>query len=507
MDRVKKLNSLLDEKLILNFKFIMRLFVRYKYVSMGAPLLTFMLAMSFFKFQNQIHAGSIYFWYVKEKDSSQANPLSALVSDDSDSLKPAEVLGILESSNFQHVLAKAIYDTGEAPKLNYNSINSQDLFSWEQFTENCPDEKCVINFIGRKVPALFSTQMDDTIPNRYLITVKSLDRFTTDFMINILSKTIERYRADTAKHQLRTQIKVTESLMDKQKQKIDHLQISRLQTEKNILEASLEGHLKKIDLFNQVMEEKMFDLEQARISLKHTNSTLQDTISIEEKERLTEYQNLTLRKKLLMADITALEYSLGERSSHDKNVIKTLNLEIEKINQQLSKLTQTRTIASLEQFQTERQNSKELIQFNEKILADQIADLNQRTNMLEKTKTDLIQQIRNKNDLIEENRTIIEYYKLLQSKLLTLQITESTIVSDLVFEDYLENTRRYKRYTLFLIVPFAIVLSLVITFLIILIRYTLDNHLLNEEEFKNIFDELPVIGTVPNITQNNPYAQ
>jgi len=100
---------------------------------------------------------------------------------------------------------------------------------------------------------------------------------------------------------------------------------------------------------------------------------------------------------------------------------------------------------------------------------------------------------------LSKNQATMDYLKLLQAKFLQLKLIEDTIVADLIFEDYSNVRKRYKKYTLFSVIPFSIAIAFVLSLILLIIRYAFDDRLFDEEEFKSLFSDIEFIGEIPKI--------
>ena len=494
---MNKLSSLLSESSILNFKLVWRLCLRYKWMSLSTPLIVAISAGVFYKAQNQVHSGSISFRYIPESKSSPVTAISALIPETEKSFDSSEILGIINSTNFLQTLAKDVYKDKDLHKMNFNYLFSSTVKNYKELVSDCKNESCEITFLRKTLPDFFDVTEDDLVINKYHVNVKSLSRFTTDKIIHYVAKNVNRYRLDTIIFQLEDQIKITEKLVAKQVSALKEAKVAQVQEEKKILQSQFEILIQKGNIFGELLSEKKVELAQGEISLKYTKSTIDRKVSSEEKSAWREYKNLGIKKELLVLDISALEHSLGENSRQDQAVVQELKDELFKINGQLEKLEKSKRFGSLEKFQDTKIASRDGTEFKVKVLFDQITEIERNIAEVNKDKNRLIANISEKEEFLLNNKATIDYLGLLQEKLLQIRLIKETVVSDLIFDDYLSSSKRYKKYSLVSVVPFAAILSVLFTLFLIMIRYRFDNKLMDKEEFETLFADVPVIGEIP----------
>lgn len=494
-----KMIALFDEGTILNFRFLLKLLKRYRLITLSTPIFIMALAGYLYKAQNEIHSGSISFRYIPESQNSQVTAMSALLPEQEKSLDSSEILGIVNSTNFLQTLAEDTFKDEDINKMNFNSLFSKDKASFEEFVSECSDDACKIDFLRKTLPDFFEITEDDLVLNKYNISVKTLSRFTTDKLIKYVAENVNRYRLGTIIFQLEQQIGITEKLVDKQEKQIKKFKIAEAVEGKKILQIEFEVLVQKGNIYGEMLSEKKVALEQGKISLKYTESTLNRKVSNKEQKSWREYENLALRKELLLVDINALEYSLGEKSNQDNNVISELKSELKKITKEMSRLEKSKSFAGVEKFQANKAKSKNVTEFNVNVLRDQITSLEKNSLEIKAAKDLLIAKINAKDEFISKNGASLDYLKLLQEKLLQIKLIKETVVSDLVFDEYLASSKRYKKYSLAAVVPFSAILAMLFTLFLIIFRYWFDRRLMDEEEFKVMFKDISFIGEIPKL--------
>ena len=94
-------------------------------------------------------------------------------------------------------------------------------------------------------------------------------------------------------------------------------------------------------------------------------------------------------------------------------------------------------------------------------------------------------------------RQDLEYIKLLESKLISIKLMVATITPDLIFEKYSTQLDEFNRSSAIKNLLFATLFSFSIYFILLLMRYFLDDRLYEEHEIKKCFQDLAIIGKTP----------
>lgn len=489
-----KLSAIIDERTILNFKFIIKLLKRYRFITLTTPFVVMALVGYFYKFQNEIYSGTISFRYVAESDIS---PISAIRGDNKVHSGQSEVLGIINSTSFLQALSSDVKNDFDLGQLNLNSVFSRNNLSYSNLVKHCTTLACEFEFLRGRLPEFIEIHEDLVTKNKYNVTIKTLSRFTTDRFIKYVVNNFKKHRLDKINFQLEHQINTTQNLLDKQKEKKVIEKIVKNIEGIKVFKASLKSIERKYSYYDGMLSKKRIGLEQEQISLKYTNSTLKREITSKDKSQWKKSIDLKLKREMLVADITALEHTIGKRTDQDNTVINELKVELLKINIEIRKIKTSKSLFVLEKFQNEKRKAKGLIEFNISVLTDQISQLEIKSEEIKKKKNEVIAIINNKEDFFQQNKSSLAFYKLLQEKLLQIKLVKASVVSDIIFDDFLSVTKQYKKYSLISVLPFSVVLGVLITILLIVIRYFFDKRILDKEEFEVIFDDISFIGEVP----------
>ena len=97
----------------------------------------------------------------------------------------------------------------------------------------------------------------------------------------------------------------------------------------------------------------------------------------------------------------------------------------------------------------------------------------------------------------EEYKPSFEYLKLLEGKLVQIRLIESTVVSDIVFDNNASPVVGLKRSTKMKVFIVCTGFGIFLAFVYLIARYLLDSKIYDEDELKSNFNDLEIIGNTP----------
>src|SRR5690606_3541841 len=268
---------------------------------------------------------------------------------------------------------------------------------------------------------------------------------------------------------------------------------------KTQLELRLAGVEEKLKLYQETLDAKKIELSQASISLRLTKTTMNTEVDVVAKRQWERYQALKIRRDLMLADITALDQAPSMATNQDQAILADLKAEYKRINDEISKLEESNVVANFEGFKAEKSKNKDYVEFQSKVLRNQIEELEVQVQQIVTERENITSEIKEIAVTLEEHRPSLDYLKMLEQKLLQLRLVEGTVVSDIVFDNFVFENRHFKRHGLLSIVPFAVLLSVFLTVLALLIRYLFDERIIDREDFKNNFRDIEILGDVPEL--------
>jgi len=215
------------------------------------------------------------------------------------------------------------------------------------------------------------------------------------------------------------------------------------------------------------------------------------------------YRNVAASQKAknLMEHISSLRenieiISLNQESS-DSNILADLKTELNLKRKELKMLGDfdgSLATSSLKQKQGESKNNS---RFEYDVLTKRYARSKQEHQKLLNEKSLLVTEKSKLDKLLEMHAPSLEYFKILDKKISQLKLTESTIISDLIFEKYNRGLRKIKKLSLFKTFGISFMLAILSLFLVIVCRYILDDRIYDERELAYNSESLKIIGKTP----------
>jgi len=497
--RLKKLSVILDETTILNFPFLWLLLRRYRYISLGIPLLGVVLAFYFYFTQNLISTLSIGFRSVSNDSSSPNNALSKVLGETNDTLSPQEIVEMAKSLDFLHVVAAALVRHPGYPKLNLNSFEAKRLLSTKELFSECrDDQKCQIEEVSKILPDLISIRQHNLVKNKFYVDVKALDSFTSHLLLNIASDVIVASRIENMRHQFSEQRKMTNELIEKKSEELKSTNFAGLSAENKVITAKLEGLEQGLLSMSAMYQSKQFEVNRMEITLQQTERTIQGGKSENDRERFNQQESLKNKIKQMAQDIHALEMNKESLGPSDRVVLEQLTFDLKVKKEQLKKLpAEKRSVINADKFVEEKDKAANFTFFDYMVAKKELMNLKAKSELMAAEKNELVSKKHELEQKLEQMRPVLEYFKLLEAKLVQIEMLESTIVSDLVFDQLPSGEIYFKRAEKEKIGLFSLLLSLFVMFVVLIVRYLLDSRVFNEIELERNFEGLEVLGIVP----------
>ncbi len=489
---MKRIDIIFSEVTILNFNFIYKMFLKYKYVTFLMPLLVGVSSYYIYQTQHDISVSSISFTTVSENNVSATDAVAELMGEKTHQLSESEVLGMVKSVNFTELLAQKLINDPNFSKLDLSPITFRKRTAVGDKIEKCKSEtnpkSCINSFVRLALGSLYSVRMDKMIDNKYILKINTLDKLTTRRLLYHLKQTTIEYRESMIKRSLSEQIKITEKIIKEEKAKFNEDEYANL-TKQNQL---VEGKITHIDLQLELISRKMSDLQ---LALSHGSISVKESIKSQANESeirtKRELIGLIAQRDKLLEDISAVEVSLG--SSVSSNNISTNLKNSLKMIQSRIKNYKKRTLASSGIEETNLGG----VQFAVSVKKREVAALQMEMNKFIDIKEKLAVEKRDIEVQLEKIKPNLDFIKLIYQKLTQLKVLSLTAVSDLIFDKYSSGFGVYKRKNLLTIILSCGALSFFFMIGFVLIRFVFDDRIFDEEELKSNFKDLDIIGEVP----------
>ncbi len=490
---LRKLEPVIHDISVVNFPFIWTRIKRYKSYLLLLPFI--MAGIGFFLFKTQF---VIYRQYLPIKVASEV--LKGELSRSQLQLNFNELLATTGSYEFHSLLAKQIVANPRFKEMNFTPLKANSLNSWQDVFGTCRgavdcETKRLSGFISQ-----FISVEKGTSDERYTFILTSLDAETLKILTPIFIDTVGMFRVQSIQTSYQKHEELLKDMLKKtqheftQEENIDSLNKFKIN------ELRLHDLKEDIHSLQKTINDDTSKLTSVELHLKEAQSLTRDlNVSTREKLKSEELRMKLAKMNELRTNIAALKsLDSKSRSSSDEVFLKHIQRELELTEKEVS-MSSRRTvrISEGENFNSAQQSNKSSLNFQYNILKKKIEKEKAKIDILMSEASFLI----NSNSILEA-KTVglaqeMETIKELSSRLHTIRLMNSTIKSDIYFEDFADNLDEFHRSSPTKNFLFSFIISLLIISIVLAVRYFSDDQLIGEYEIKKCFNDLTIIGKAP----------
>lgn len=473
---------------------------RYSYFVIAIPLVVFSVTFLNYKTQKNIYQRGVTLKYKAGDVDSPTSAIATLIGEKTSVMSEAQIIGSVSSLDFQNKLAKKLSHYGELYDLNLASLNHKGKWDMRSVLSTCLDDKdCITRRLKGLVGGKVSMVPDENIENYFELKVTTLDENTTNVLLEIASKLVVSSRIDAIRNQISEQLKVSEVL---QKEKESELETNNLDS---LIERQKEVSLDLKEVtykLNSIYREytkakhrlllmKTRFLETKKITNVSVSSTIKEDIEVRSK--------LEKKIKNIQSDIWAVSKASETSTVQDKAIIKQLKRDLKNSKRKLRKMGRRgkRSIANVSDYVDKKTDESNDVEFDYNVMKKQYEEMEQDNKLLTKRKEKLTQELNIIELKLAKLKPSVEYLKLISSKIIQLHLLESTVISDLVFEEEFKNIRIFKKTTRNKFIIFSLMLTFFLILFSIIVRYLFDDRIYDKIELEKSFEELSIIGNTP----------
>ena len=369
----------------------------------------------------------------------------------------------------------------------------------KDFLASCEGSKdCIYKRIRGSVFGFVSIQQDRIVSTRFILKVMSRDSFTTTFLLKEIAKYIEENRVDTIKYKIEDQIAVSKLLLNEKKKELEEFNMEGLKEEKKEVTEKILEIKSKIASYNSFFHRLKLDLDLMETKVRETKKAGKENVKTEKILAFQQRQRLEEKIRKLESDIGAIKVVSQNLSSQDEMILKQLKSELASVQMKLDKMgDRGRAVSSEVNFVNRKEGESNFTEFDYKVKKEQYAKTKKDYDALIERKEALGKHLSKVEAKITDIMPSIEYIKILEEKLVQLKLMNSTVVSDLKFENELGPLAVFKKLSSFKTFLFAFVSSVFLILSLCIFLYLLDDKIYNKHELEKTFDDLTVIGNTP----------
>ncbi len=497
---MKKLNIVLNETSIINFPFLWKLIKRYKFLSISVPAIAAIYSISIFLGQNTIYSGEVGFKYVNEGSNSPTSMIFSMLGEKTSKLDPTEIISYGTSVDFQYKIADELLNTPDIKKMNFNSVGTRDMKSYDEIFNSCGDSKeCRRDRIARIIGSFYSVKMDTNIIDRYHLIVRTLDHFTTESLVKIVSKSIDKDRLGQIRYFVTSQVKISKELLSKKKEEVNIEKIKKMVDKKASLMVRIDALKDRADEIRRIYYSDRTKLNKLETERSQTRETLSKSNKSSNNElfKVAEAKKLKEKNRQLREDIASIKTSFGTEEVSGTNIIKKLKTELVVNERRLASIGNVDTAAQNERFAVSKENKQMNTEHDYKVSRKQFSKTKVEFSNLNKELETAVKSAAEIDIRLKEHDPNLQLIKLLEQKLVQLNLAESTIVSDLLFDNFQSELSSYKKIAKTKMIFVSIFFSCFLLLFVVILRYIFDGRIYDEYELKNNFEDLEIIGNTP----------
>ncbi|MGB0452299.1 MAG: hypothetical protein ACPGJV_01190 [Bacteriovoracaceae bacterium] len=497
---MKKFGILLHETLIVNFPYLWKLIKRYKFVSVILPLLICSFCAHIYFKQKDFFLVKLGFQNLSSgAAASPASSLMAAFGEQTSGLKSQEVVALSRKVDFIREIATKVIEQPNFEKFRLNHLLSENLYTGEHVKEYCKNDKhCMTMKVAEVIPSYFSVIADKSVSSQFYIYIRHDHKETALKMIDLISKELVDQRVRTLRSHLKQQLKMSDDLISNKKKELENEKVFEVLDRIKQNEIELNSVTSQLDQYQKAYLTIQNRLAQASTVLNETKETLSKKVNLKKLGISKKAKQLKKKIDKLREDITSLELANSSFSTKDSDIVDRLREDLKVKEREYKKLIgSSRGVSSLDSLIEKKDRASSFSQFDVNVLKAQFKKLKKKYEELLSQKENLVDEKTKLEVRYESVKPTIEYFKLLKEKHVKLELAESTVVSDFDFDDNITEIRQYKKISHSKMILAAFSASFFLIIFTVIVIYLLDDRVFDEEELKNSFEGVEIIGNTP----------
>lgn len=430
---------------------------------------------------------------------SATSALFESLGEKSNTLNPAEVISMGKNVDFIQDLAIAMREHEKFDSLDFNSFGGRKRMSPAEVWKPCnQNRECEIQLLTSKIKGSFAISQDTFLESRFTIDVKNIHRDSGLIIVKEIAKRLEERRLKQLQQFIQDQIRITKDLAEQKKQELDELGVEKVLEDIKQKEVLLEGISAQLKTYQANYLRIQEQMSNAETILSQTKETLSKDVDMNKLARSRRAKLLKEQIEKLREDVASVELASSSLSTKNSSVLRKLKQDLRSKEKEYQQIVKTsRGVSSFDTLLERKDDSASFTEFDYAVMKKKYKEAKKRFDDLQAEKEKIV-HVRSELEIKKEQMLpSIEYYKLLKEKLVKLELASSTVVPDLIFDKKVSSVQRYMQLSKMKVILASLSISGFITFTIMVCLYLFDNRIYDEEELKNNFADLEVIGNTP----------
>jgi hypothetical protein len=491
-----KVNLLLNENTIVDFKLLGKLGLRYKSHFLFAVV--FLCSIFLINYYSQPVIYSVNVPVKVVSSHVVANDLSSLLPvDTTNNVTLSELKISISTLAFVRSLSELATEDSEFDSLNFSSVTVNKNLYGRDLKKVCKENKeCVVDRLSDNLRSLFSIDQGPS-ESRFILTVNAKDKKTAKELSSLVIKAIDLNRVQVRQYLVLKEIQSVGNLITEGRSILQKMEGYKALEESEKLKnsiADIKERIRMLQYSSSIETANASSLESRLAENKRSTAS----VVPEAQENFEKIQKIHSRLVEIKQNISLLS-SIPEnkRSASDNTFIDQLRNEQARLNSELPSEHSRKKMELSQSFIENQRGKSGEFEFDYQVAKQKLERLDKEYEASKVELSELLQQ-----QLANENKVIsmkadLEFLKSLESKQLSLKLLKATMTSDLFFEDLSAEAREFRQSTHGRIFFFSFSLTLFLYILSIIIRFILDDRIYGEDEIRSYLKDLDFIGEVP----------
>ena len=501
---LKKLNALLHEVTIIDFRYVTTLVSRYRRAAYILPVVVFLSVTFFYSQQHTIYQQKIDFKVDSKSGSAKLSPMASMMGEGTELFTAEEIMNLPHNYEFNVKVAESILEDNKYMTLDLSSPTSTNKITMKELLKDCHQTSCKVNRIASAIGALYAFE-STSINNRYSLTATTTDENTTKVVLTLVSRILTDSRLSAQRSTIKRQIDVVNDLWIKAQKDLESKGGSKSLEEESLLKSTIAETQDKLRSISMSLNSEKASLSSLGLKLGHNKKTISQNSDLylsdkkQGKLNYEEYVKLQEKQKELRHNLNTMMANTTNPSVSEKVLMNQIKTELETIEKEIKqrKPSANRIIAYDEKFVSMQQNNESTLEFDHRVQDEKVKALKIEYSTLRKSLDELL----SKKAVLETKmltlNSEIQYLTQLETKIMTLKLTMASVTSDVVFELPDPNVSIFKRSSLTKITFFCALLSFFCYFIAIIFYYLYDDRVHSEQEIERVFAGMKILGKTP----------
>lgn len=475
---------------------IAKLALRYRFVTACGILLFAFLVPYFYLSQPVVYQKVIHFKILNQNSLSPDKGAAEIIPNLTSSLNMSEVIGTISSYHFITTMSERLAELPEFKELNFEHplINTDSSVKLSQ----CPDKACRVQLLRTLVPNLYAISAEQ-VTGKFTLKITTRSTRTTMQVLKTFKLALNDVRIQNSKELADRQLAQLHELATKSKEDIEAKGGFEKMASSEFLDALITQHKDKIRNLSMRLVKDDNQYYTQRVKLKESSIAAATSIGVKDKLTYENYLKINKRIDEIRQNIASINATpLEARTQSDAMVLAELQKELLENESELKSMGKLKRNLDLDdRFIDTQRGNKSVMEYDFKVTSAQVKQLREQ---LETAKVELDKLYSQKAALENELVALkpdLEYLKLLEAKLVSMKFKQSSISSDILFENYGTEVSVFKRNSLVKILAFVFLFVLFLLFIAYLVFYLFDDRIFEENEIGKCIEELPVVGYAP----------